>query len=236
MYAKTGVLYPMPRNISKYGRPLPYFMKYRSPYYARQTLSRAPSNMNKLCWDIEHWERGIKFKRNTGFDYRIMIDESLSYDEETFNAVHELFKQFCKETAAASRYQSIVRKYESKDVRERFTKTEAQEYMAEWDVIYEKYKAEARSVCPDQCVLANIAVRICYELHKNKGMKFPWIVAGDGVVKNIRAPEVIRMPVQDDNGEYVYLGKRYSLLEIKDELEVPDFSDEYEFDFEDVMD
>ena len=27
-YAKTGVLYLMPKYISKYGRPLPYFMRY----------------------------------------------------------------------------------------------------------------------------------------------------------------------------------------------------------------
>lgn len=228
MYAKTGVLYSMPRNISKYGRPLPYFMKYRSPYYARQELSRAPSNMNKLCWDIEHWERGIKFKRNGKFDYSIMIDEELPYDQEQFDAVEEVFLRFCKETTAASRYQSLVRKYESPDVRKRFTKSEASEYMADWDVIYEKYKAEARKVCPDECVLANIAVALCYVKYKNKGAKFPWIVAGDGIVKNVKAPDVMKMPMQDENGEHLYLGKRYSLLEIKDELEMPDVADDFD--------
>lgn len=235
-YAKTGVLYSMPRNISKYGRPLPYFMKYRSPYYARQTLSRAPSNMNKLCWDIEHWERGVKFKRNTGFDYRIMLNEDLIYDDETFDAVHELFLRFCKETTAASRYQSVVRKYENKAVRKQFTRSEAAEYMADWDVIYEKYKAEAKKICPDQCILANIAVVLCYEYYKNKGMKFPWIVAGDGLVKNIRVADVVKMPMQDADGKCEYLGKRYSLLEVRDELEMPDELDEFEFDFDGVVD
>lgn len=199
----------MPRNISKYGRPLPYFMKYRSPYYARQELGRTPSNMNRLCWDIEHWERGLKFKRNTGFDYRIMIDESVNTPEETVDRLERLFMDFCKESSAMSRYQSVVRKYEQADIRSKFTREEAAEYMADWEGLYEKYKTAAVSICPDERVLANAAVKICYERHKNKGMKFPWVIAPNGIVSNIQFPEHNYLPEQNEEGDILYLGKRY---------------------------
>ena len=227
LYAKTGVIYPMPRNISKYGRPLPYFMKYRSEYYAKQDLSRAPSNMNKLCWDIEHWERGLKFKHNSGFDWRIMLADNIEYSNELFSEIEKIFLRFCKETSTMSKYQAIVRKYESKEVKEKFTKAEALSYMADWDIVYEKYKHEVKDICPDETVSAQIAVRICYEKYKNKGMKFPWVIAPDGIVKNIKMPSANLMPVLDDNGDYEYLGKKYSVVDMAYKEITEDGDDDY---------
>ena len=44
--------------------------------------------------------------------------------------------------------------------------------------------------------------------YPNKNKKFMWRVAGDGIVDNIKAID-IELPVKDDNGSYLYLGKHY---------------------------
>ena len=43
-------------------------MKYASPYYANmKKLARTQTNMNRLCWEIEKWEKEtIKYGRKKG--------------------------------------------------------------------------------------------------------------------------------------------------------------------------
>ena len=97
-FAKTGVSYPVPRNISSYAYPLPYFMKYAGPYYSKlKNLSKAHSNMNLLCMGIERWERGIKYKApKKDFNWHIMYDEDIGYSEEHFKQIEEIFLDFGK--------------------------------------------------------------------------------------------------------------------------------------------
>ena len=74
--AKTGVIFNIPRNIAKYGKPLPYFMKYASEYYkGLYTFSMSKSNMNRLCWMLEKWDKTFRWKRKyNDFDYTIMLN------------------------------------------------------------------------------------------------------------------------------------------------------------------
>lgn len=221
MYAKTGVLYPMPRIISKFGRPLPYFMRYRSPYYARQKLARAPSNMNRLCWELERWERGIRWKKDGRFDWHLMYDDSVTYTDEQFDAVEKIFLEFCAEVARMQKYQALVRKYQARDVREKYTRAEAASYIADWDSLYQRYRSICRTVCPDERVLANIGVILTYVKYKSRGKKFPWVVAPEGLIQNIRPKELMYIPAQCDDGGFTYLGKPYRLIaKLSDDLEL----------------
>ena len=56
-------------------------MKYASEYYGSlNNLANTNSNMNRLCKDIERWCKQHKYSVNMkGFDYTIMIDESIPY-------------------------------------------------------------------------------------------------------------------------------------------------------------
>ncbi|WP_459591729.1 RNA dependent RNA polymerase, partial [Enterobacter asburiae] len=69
--SKTGIRFNLPKAIAKYARPIPYFMKYRSPYYATlRDFNKYRSNMNAMCFKIENWERKIKYTRTyDDFDY-----------------------------------------------------------------------------------------------------------------------------------------------------------------------
>lgn len=190
-------------------------MRYRDPYYARQKLSRAPSNMNRLCWELESWGKQIRWKKpDKPFDYSIMINGTIVTDPAVESAVERIYLEFCKESASAVREQSRIRKYADDDVKQRYTHGEARRYIYKWDGLYEKYKELCRMVCPDVHVLANIAVRLCYEKYPSKNKKFLWVVAGDAIVDNIRQADIVTLPIRKDDGEYEYLGRKYTLIDV----------------------
>lgn len=213
--AKTGVVWNIPRNIAKYGKPLPYFMKYASPYYAKlKKFSHAKSNMNKLCFELEKWDRNIRFKKTyNDFDYTVMIDGSLEVPDEIFEQIEQIYLEFCKEMAQLAKEQAMIRNYDKyKDELDGWiTKEESACFSMDWKYYYNLYRQRCRQVCKDECVLANIAVKLCYEKYPKKSKKFIWEVAGEGVVKNIKEVDFM-LPQKCSNGGCEYLGKTYKLV------------------------
>lgn len=196
-YAKTGVLYMVPPYIAKYGRPLPYFMRYRGEYYRRMKLSKTASNMNRLCWQLEKWENGIRWKRTyKDFDYTIMIDPNIVVSENIFQKVEKIYLEFCAEMMQLGKDQASIHQ-------------EGSDALINWSYYYGLYKERCEEVCGQQA-LANIATVLCYEKYPSKSKKFLWVVCGEGVVKNIKQQEMY-LPVEDATGEIEYLGRRYRM-------------------------
>ena len=205
--AKTGVIFNIPRHIAKYGKPLPYFMRYASDYYKKlKNFSRSPSNMNRLCREIEKWEKSFRWKRTfKEFDYHIMIDESIPFNQERFDAIEEIFLEFCKEM---KQLKSDEREIQNENI----------EFTVNWNYYYDYYRNKCEEVCSYQKELANIAVLLCYENHPTKNKKFLWRIAGSGVVQNIKQVDYF-LPIEASNGEYEYLGKRYNLMKREDDAD-----------------
>lgn len=196
----------MPRMISKYGRPLPYFMKYASPYYERLKLSRSQSNMNKLCWAIERWRKGVRFKRTEQeFDDSIMIDNNVPVPDVIYNKMEQFYHSFCAE----------VRELISQ-LNHSATELEEAERKRRFALLYERYRNRCYALCNnDATLVANTAVMLCHN-HKNWNQRFKWIVGGAGIVKNIKQVD-ISLPKRDDTGNFEYLGKRYTMVKVQKE-------------------
>ena len=192
----------MPRYIAKYGRPLPHFMKYASPYYAKLKLSHTASNMNMLCRDLERWQRRIRFKRtDREFDHTIMLDPEIEVAPGIFDAMSRLYKSFCDDL-----------KRLPEDIRD-FTEEERKQAYID---LYDFYRVRCLAACGyDVRVVANAAVELCHQ-HPSCNQKFQWIVGGPGIVENIQQTDIV-LPDQDDNGELKYLGKNYKMTAIKKE-------------------
>lgn len=233
--AKTGVIFPMPRRIAKFGRPLPYFMKYRKPYYAKQKLSKAHSNMNRLCYEVERWHKQIRWQRCKKFDYTIMLDNTIDVPDDIFSVIRDIYKQYTVEMNSLMLEQKRVRAYQDEDIKVQLSRFNAKNYVIDWDVYYDKYRQLCREVCPDAKMLANIAVRLQYEVYPKSESRFMWVVAEKGILENICQVEHLKLPQRDPFGEYCYLGRRYSMVEVQTTppCECDDFNDwigEWQFD------
>ena len=219
-YAKTGVLYNIPKHIAKYSKPLPYFMRYASDYYkGLNKFSHSNSNMNRMCRDIEHWRKQYQYHVGRNFDYHIMIDSGTGVDPETYDRIEAVYLRFCKEMIELSRDQKNVRKYGADDM----SKFDSKNFMINWEYYYNKYRHEIDYICDDQKMVANIVVDLCYRKYPRKNKKFIWIVAAKGVLENLQQVD-FDLPVHDNNGECEYLGRRYSLspIQIKTEINEED--------------
>ena len=210
--AKTGIFYKMPSYIAKFGRPLPYFMRYRKPFYARMKLSRAPSNMNRLCFDIERWHKKLKWqKRMDNFDYTIMIDSTIPENADACAAIEAIYLDYCKTIQYLTTEQKRIRQYKDEDIRNQISKFDAVNFTFNWDTYYEDYKRRCLEACPVQKELANIVVRLCYEKYPYRQQRFIWIVAEEGILANIAQVENLELPQRDPFGDLYYLGRRYSM-------------------------
>lgn len=236
--AKTGVLFKMPRYIEQYAKPLPYFMKYRKPYYAKQKLSMAWSNMNHLCLDLEKWHKQLTWKRQPAFDHTIMIDDTIPEDPRITSAIESLFLEYNNEIKALLADQRRVRTYQDDDIRQQLTRSDAENFVIDWGSCYEKYKRKCADVCSNKKELANIAVRLVYEKYPSSKSKFHWVVAEEGILDNIKQVETISLPMRDKNGELMYLGRKYSMVDVNpndqiefEDLDLSEFDDEgWDFD------
>lgn len=183
-------------------------MKYASDYYGSlNTFSHAPSNMNRLCKDLEGWFKTQRYSSGSrDFDWTIMIDPSIGVEEDIQGQINALYLEFCKEMSALQHDQMRVRKYGD----ENLTSYDAQNFTINWGYYYDKYRDKCLAICPDIKKLANATVLTCYRHYPRKNnTKFMWRVAGEGIVSNIKQVQ-FPLPIRDNAGEYEYLGKKYS--------------------------
>ncbi|WP_343209442.1 RNA dependent RNA polymerase [Anaerolentibacter hominis] len=204
--AKTGVVFPIPRHIAKYGKPLPYFMKYAGPYYAGiSKFSRSKSNLNRLCMEIEKWEKPLRWKRTyEDFDYHIMMDLSIPPDPLLFCRIEALYLEYQREMSQLAK--------DSKSIRE-----EKKGWEINWGYYYDYYRNKCMALCPDEKKLANIAVVLCYEKYPKQSKSFLWRIAGRGILENIKQVPAMRLPLEDPEGDRCYLGRRYRMELIQTE-------------------
>lgn len=225
--AKTGIFYKMPPHIAKMGRPLPYFMKYRKEYYANQKLSMAPSNMNRLCIEMEKWHKKLRWGRAPQFDYTVMLDEQVSVQVDMYEQLREVFLAYNKEMAILQAEQRRVRAYQDEDIRAQVTKFDAQYYTVNWAYYYEMYRQKCHEICPDEKMLANAAVLLQYRDYPNVDSKFMWVVAEQGLLDNIKPAEKRLLPKRDPDGSELYLGRRYSMVEVPyNEIEIQEIGEQ----------
>lgn len=180
-------------------------MKYASDYYGKLKLAKTRSNMNQLCWELEHWQRQIRWKRtDKEFDWTIMVDPDVTVPDDIYQALEQLYRSFCRDMKATS---AAIKGDTNEDSRK-----------AAFGCLYDKYRAEVQRICSgDWKVAANALILIGNE-HPSWNKKFPWVVSGSGIVQNIKQVNA-SMPERDPNGQHEYLGRRYSIKEVlKEEL------------------
>ena len=191
-------------------------MKYAGKYYASlKTFNRSYSNMNKLCWDIEKWSKKIRFKNKyKDFDYSIMMNPDVVIDEGKYNQLCDLYLEFEKEMRELQKQNNMQANSENyENYFGDLSKAEILHTQVNWKFYYDQYKMRARQIVKNMGELATYVVKICYYTYPTKNKKFIWAIASEGILENLKQ-QMIQLPIQDDNGEYLYLGRKYTLQEV----------------------
>ena len=160
-------------------------------------VSRAPGTMNRICWKIEDAFQVMDVLPNVEFDVSI-LKSGMRYTQEEFDAIKQLYDEY-------------------NDNMQLFLKRKKQNELGDdevgFDVIHLKdiFIEECTKVCPNDEVLANIVVDLCYTSNKNK--TFAWDVAGEQIFNNVlkNNGNVITYPVKDANGDIEFHGNKFSL-------------------------
>lgn len=212
--AKTGLSYHCPKYISKFSKPLPYFMRYASSYYARlKKFSRAQSNLNRLCFELEKWEQKLKRKKEH-FKWSILLDTIIPKNDEIFEKIYDLYLEFKENQEVLRKYQYFLihkKKFDSKSTI--LTQQEINDRQINWEYRYDIFRKRAASICPNKKELANYAVEICYKIFSKNVKTFAWVVAKTGMIDNIK-PVDNELPIETIDGEFEYLGHNYDLVKI----------------------
>jgi hypothetical protein len=160
-------------------------------------VSRAPGTMNRICWKIEDIFKTTDVLPSVAFDYSILKSDT-QYTQEAYGAVKQLYDEY------NNNMQLFLK---------RKNQNEFGDDDVGFDVVYLKdiFIDECTKVCPNDEILANIVVDLCYTSNKNK--TFAWDVAGEQIFNNVLKNNgyTITYPIKDIDGDIEFNGNKFSL-------------------------
>lgn len=167
--------------------------------------------MNRICWRIEDEFETMDVLPNVEFDVSILKSD-VAYAQDEFDAIQQLYEEYNNNMQL---FLKGIKKNESmKEERDAFVLQ-----------LTDEFSKACSTVCPNDEVLANILVDVCYTSNKNKS--FAWDIAGEQIFCNVLKNNgyVIQYPVKDENGDIEFCGNRFSLY-------TQQIGGDYDVDFE----
>lgn len=177
--------------------------KFLMYYYKKLPVGNYGSVMNRICWKFEKiFDPYLKdFRKETQFDYSILksslVDETSKKYKTTKTEVSKIYKQYC------DRVTNFMQQARTENL-----KTE--EMAEQRGILVEIFKQECTLACPNNTMLCNIVLSICYNTTASK--QFAWDISGAVFVKNllIKNNYYIKYPTLCPEGEIVYRGHRFT--------------------------
>lgn len=172
------------------------FIEY---YYQRMPVGMHPCVMNKICHRFEE-EFDSYFLKNVSeeeFDYGIM-KSGQEYTLTQYNAIAKLYEQYTKR----------LQEYMQFSKRERIDEDES---ATKRSLMVRDFKVECQRACSNAAQLCDIILDLCYSRSGSK--QFCWDICSEEIIENLLAHNnnTIYFPVQNDDGDIEYCGKRFSL-------------------------
>jgi hypothetical protein len=166
-------------------------------YEKYMPVSRAPGTMNRICWKIEDEFKTMDVLPDVKFDHSILKSDA-AYTTEEFNEIRRLYDEYNKNMQL---FLKGVKKNDS-------LKDERDAFMCQ---LTAEFSNSCTCICPNEEILANILVDVCYNSNKNKS--FAWDIVGEQIFKNVLKNNrgVISYPVKDIDGDIDFCGKKFSI-------------------------
>ena len=175
------------------------FLRY---YYEMMPLGIAPCTINKICWEIESNFDHIVFSKQNSFDHTI-LKCNVEYTKDLYNKIKKIYDEYRRDVSSYMQY--------AKSERLHTDERQIQKYL-----LKEKFKRSCLEQCPNEDVLCNIVLDLCYSKSKNS-KQFAWDVSGDVFIRNLlkRHNYIIKIPVLNEKGEIEFDGQKFSMKEVK---------------------
>lgn len=170
------------------------FLYYYEKY---MPVSRSPGTMNRICFRIEDEFQTANVLQNIEFD-RSILKSDAQYSQEEYDEIAKLYDEYNKNMQLFLKQKN---------------KNELGDDEVGFDItrLKNEFVNACSSACPNEEILANIVIDLCYTSSKNK--TFAWDVSGNQIFKNVLKNNggVISYPIKDENGDIEFCGKRFAL-------------------------
>jgi hypothetical protein len=164
-----------------------------------------PSPMNRICWYIEDCFKDVKLKikDNSNFDYTIM-KSNRRVNKELIKEVEKLYKKFKQMKIDFSKQRS--------------SHADKQTIFETIQDFEEEIRRLAREICPEEDMLCNIVLDLCYGGKKDKA--FAWIVSRDRILENLleKNDNCYHYPMEDLEGNIEWKGKKFLVKDIRERM------------------
>lgn len=168
------------------------------------------SVMNMLCKYIEDIDFNIKEKlKVNGLKniYKFYMNDSISKNKNTYQKVLKEYASFMKE----------LKDLNSMGINENPEKNKYDEDSGRIaSTIYDAFRDRMFKICSNASELVNYLVEIFYCEYKSSNKDILWNSFGKYIFNNVKSKNnnPILFPTPNDNGDIVYLNKRYKLEEV----------------------
>ena len=152
--------------------------------------------MNKICKYMEKEIKEIKInikKKDPDYIFNILFNKNIPIDDTKVIQMENVYKKY--------------RKYKNKSTTVGVLLSE--EELNSFDKNLENFKCD--HISDDIQELANLAVFINYYVYPSSPKNFCWDLFSDGIILNIydNSKKEFKIPLEDENGEIEYMGKKY---------------------------
>lgn len=178
--------------------------KFIENYKKRLPLDISPSVMNRICWAVERETNNLNFFNSSDYScYNLYA--SVLYNEE----IYDIIKLIC------DNYRSSIKK-ESKNI---LIKNEnSSEFSQNTSEVLEYYIKEMHIQCPNEEVLCDILIDLCYNSTKKDrySKEILWAACGNVVVNRLLKSHSYKMryPIKSDNPDFICCGTGFKMQEI----------------------
>lgn len=175
------------------------FIKY---YDYRMPVGTNECVMNKICrrFEEEFDKHMSKHNATVNFDYSMMRG-SEEYTTKQFNSIKHLYEDYNKRLTSYA----IFADYERVDDCDSFTA---------FSVINEEFRKECCKICPNENVLCNIILDICYTRSSTK--RFAWSMCGSEIIHNLLSKNdyKISYPTLSNDGDIKFCDNKFIIQTI----------------------
>lgn len=181
--------------------------RFVSCYYDRIPLGIGPCTVNKICWRIEELFDHIDLSGDVDFDYTIMKSD-IAYSDKVYNKIKKLYESYKRNLQSYIQY--------AKTERIKSDDRQIQKYL-----LKEEFKEKCLRDCPNEDILCNIVLDLCYSKSKNS-KQFAWDMCGEVFIKNLlrRNNYKISYPEFDEVGEIEFAGMNFSMKQVDIKVDV----------------